>query len=143
MIELHRLVLRLSVMSQIPAAPVGHSSHGSDEDIGGKRPGEPTGLRMMEDYQVGYALKSPEYFQREIGRARTEKRLRELLSEAQAALEAWQRTPIPAGQDPEYGSPQWKRWIAESSLDGGTLARRFNITRQYVHQIRRGYRDVV
>lgn len=62
-----------------------------------------------------------------------------VLSEAREALELARRAPIPAGQEPEYGSPQWKRFIAESSVDAGELARRFNVTRRYINMIRQQY----
>jgi hypothetical protein len=137
--ELLRAIAKIATFSQVPAANVGQSAKSADDDIGGRRPSG--GIDRKDDFQTDFALKSADYFRRCLARCRTERAITELLIEAKATIEAWMHTPIPPGQEPEYGSPQWKRWIAESSEDAGTLARRFNCTRQYIYQIRRGYRD--
>jgi len=137
--QLRQAIAKVSLLSQVPAASLETAAKSTDDDIGGRRPSG--GIANKDDFQIGYALKSAEYFRRRLARARTPRAITELLSEAEATLEAWKRAPIPEGQPPEFGSPQWKRWIAESPLDGGELARTFSVTRQYIHQIRTQYRD--
>lgn len=68
--------------------------------------------------------------------------LAQIRRELEETIEAWHRTPIPAGQEPEYGSAQWKRYIAESQEDSGSLATRFNVTRRYINKIRQQYRKM-
>ena len=66
---------------------------------------------------------------------------RGVVIDAYAALKNARRAPIPSGQEPEYGSPQWKRYIAESREDAGVLAARFSVTRRYINMVRCDYRE--
>jgi len=93
-------------------------------------------------WRACYQRRTAEYFARQLERCESEYRLKMLVAEARETLEAWRRQPIPPGQPPEYGSPQWKRWIGESNKDAGELARLFGLTRQRIYQIRKGYRTV-
>jgi hypothetical protein len=137
--KLREVIVKIGLLSQVPAANLGRSSRSADDDIGGGRPSG--GIVAKDDFAAEFALKSAEYFRRRLARCHTPRAVVELLAEAEATLEAWRRTPIPAGQEPEYGSPQWKRYIAESGEDTGVLATRFNCTRRYINKIRQQYRD--
>lgn len=144
--ELRRVVIQIAVKSHVSAAQVGRSTPSTDEDIGGKRP--PGGTSGADDWSVdseGYWLKSADYFQEQLDKimrnGRSPLRLRALLDEAQETLKRWTTLHIPEGQEPEYGSPQWKRYVAESSESGGSLARRFNCSREYIRQVRLDYRS--
>lgn len=103
------------------------------------------GIDFIADITPEFRLKSHLYFQRRLERMVRAKKnhgsadLRRLLKEAEDALDAWQRTPIPMGQEPEYGSPQWKFYVAQSSEDAGRLAARFNVSRRYINKVRRQY----
>jgi hypothetical protein len=132
-------IARITLLSQVPAATLERSSRSTDDEIGGRRP--KGGIIAKDDFEPEFALKSSEYFVRRLRRCHTERAITELLTEALATLEAWQRAPIPKGQEPEYGSPQWKRYIAESTEDAGALATRFHCTRRYINLIRQAYRQ--
>lgn len=151
---LRQLVAELALISHAPTSNYGNRQPvDSGEDIGGKRPPgsdrEMPNRRDMDEmtaFLASYHRRTPEYFRQELDRCSTVERLEELVVEAREALDAWRRAPIPPGQEPEYGSPQWKRFIAESSEDAGTLASRYwnpttgrQITRQYIHKVRRDY----
>lgn len=125
----------------------GRSRPSSDEDIGGKRPPGSDQEFAGKDQLEWEALKASyhwrtvaHYRQRLRNISRDEEALRPVLAEIRETVKAWRQAPIPQGQEPEFGSPQWKRYVAESPLDGGELARKFNVTRQYISQVRRGYR---
>lgn len=135
--ELEHVVLQIAMVSHVSAASLEPSSKSSDEDIGGKRP--PGGVDWQGDREPDYRQKSAAYFVRRLRDHPAQVDL--LLVEARGCLDAWRRTLIPEGQEPEFGSPQWKRWVAESLEDGGSLARRFNVSRQYIWEVRRAYRD--
>ena len=126
----------------------GKASLDAGEDIGGRRP--PGGDREnthglspdeFASWLQSYHRRTVDYFRVELERCETVLRLRELRDECVETLEAWRHTPIPEGQPPEFGSPQWKRWVAGvSRWMVASLARLFNCKRQYIHQIRKTYR---
>lgn len=65
---------------------------------------------------------------------------RRVLLEAVEALKIARRMPL--GAEPQSTSdPRWKRWVAETDTPVADIVRRFSVTRQYVHRIRRAYRD--
>lgn len=66
---------------------------------------------------------------------------RAVVLDAVKALEVARRMPLVDGQEPDMAHPQWKRFIAESPLDGGTLARRFGVSRQYIFEVRKAWRN--
>ena len=143
---LRQAIIRIELFSQAPAATLERSSKSSEEAIGGRCP--KGGISVEDDFAEGFALRSAEYYWRRLAKCYTHRAITELLSEALATLDAWQRTPIPKGKEPEYGSPQWKRYIAESDEDAGVLASRYwnpttqkNVTRRYINMIRKQYRD--
>ena len=171
--ELRQTIQRIGMISHAPTRNYdGRTRRSTDEDIGGKKPPgtdreykprrpktplidtDPQSVKAWRDYEdeleaweACYQRKTVDYFLRRLDGCYTPQAVETLLREARATLEAWQRTPIPLGQEPEYGSPQWKRYIAESSEDAGTLASRYwnprtgrQITRQYIHKIRKQYR---
>ncbi len=163
--ELRQLIARLELISHVSGSAYdGRAPRATDDEPGGQRP--PGGRRdrprhpgplpgsdaldsELQAYQerrdewdawlISYQRRTPEYFQRQLEDCHTAWRVEKLVTEARETLEAWHRQPMPRGVEPEFGSPQWKRWIAESSLNGGELARKFNVTRQYIYKIRRGY----
>ena len=156
--ELRTVVARIALISHASTSRYdAERGGGSGNDIGGNRPpggdddspmwpGDKASAKQIADYREDYQAwlgcyqrKTPAWFAAQLGDDPSERRITELLADARSVLEAWQRTPIPAGQEPEISSPQWKRFVAESSLDNGTLARRFGVTRQYIHHIRRSY----
>lgn len=98
-------------------------------------------IDRMGDRTPEYRQKSHMYFVLRVPRLETFSQLAALLREAEDAIEAWERTPMVAGQRPAKDDPRWKQWVASSSLNGGEIARLYGVTRQYVHQIRKGYRD--
>ena len=139
--ELQAIVYRIALKSQKPAAQLERVSRSTDGSIGGNRPSGGTNwhddhCRGCDECKGDYMLKSAEYFAR---RAREGARVEDLLAEAKAALRAYERTPLPKRSEPEYGSPQWKRWVAESDLPNIDIARKFNVSRQYVHEVRQNY----
>lgn len=136
---LREVIARIDLLSHVPAANMGRSSRSADDDIGGRRPSG--GVVAKDDFAQEFALKSAEHFRRRLMRCHTPQAVTMLLDEARKCLESWKRMPIPDGQPPEFGSPQWKRYIAESVEDPGMLATRFHCTRRYINKIRQGYRD--
>lgn len=137
--QLNALIAILELKSHVPAAQIGKSVHDSTDDIGGKRP--TGGIDRRDDREPDSILKSADYFRRKRTRCRSDNDIDRLITEITAVLDAWRRMPVPPGQPPAPGDPQWKRWVAESKKDAGELARLFNISRQRVHQIRKQYRD--
>ena len=135
--ELRELIAQLEMKSQVSAAQVGRSVRATDDDIGGKRPSG--GIDYKDDREPDSVLKSADYFRRKQARCYVDQHFEEVIVEINAVLVAWQRMPLPTGQPPTPGDPQWKRWVAESTMDVGELARLFNMPRQYIHRIRRDY----
>lgn len=144
---LRRQLAALELVSHAPTRNYeGEGALSTAEDIGGRCPTggdqELLGNATSDEraaFRESHYRRTVLYFRREIGRARTVDDLVGLRSEVEAAVEAWRRAPLPGGQEPEYGSPQWKRWIAESNEDAGRLADRFNLTRRRINQIRQEY----
>lgn len=136
--ELAQLLAELELVSHVSAARAGSSSRDEGEDVGGRRP--PGGIDRGDDREPMHPQKSVEHFQRRLRRARTNAHLSAILEDAQRALEAWKRQPAPSGE-PEYGTPQWKRWVAESSLSSSEIARKFSVSGQYIRRIRSLYRE--
>jgi len=130
----HRLkqtLLEMEMLSQVPAAQLERQSPSATTSIGGNRP-----LGGSD-----YASDSLERFQRRIRTARTPRDLEAILDDALVALSAWKepRKWKPGDPDLEFGSTQWKRYIAESKESGGVLATKWGCTRQYIHQVRKQY----
>jgi hypothetical protein len=101
----------------------------------GEHPSAPEWAAFAESYH----RRTVSYFRRQIAGCRTVARLVEIREEIDSAIGCWRRMPLPAGQEPEYGSPQWKRWVAESDLSHGEIARRFMVSRSYIQKVRREY----
>jgi hypothetical protein len=164
--ELRQLVAELSLVSHAPAGAYGRQVPDSSEGKGGKRPSggdvdrpqrprRGASEKAWEEYEeeraawlASYQRRTPDYFRREVERCESEYRLGVLRDQAAEALEAWKRTPLPAGQEPEYGSAQWKRYIAESLEPAEILAGRFwnpntgrPISVRYINKVRKAYRD--
>lgn len=137
--DLRQLIARLSLVSHASAARLDSEPRSADGDIGGNRP--PGGIDARDDKAEGFGLKSAVYFERRFARIHTDIQLQALVLEAERALEAWQRTPFVEGQRPALQDPRWKQWIAHSRLDGGELARLYGVSRQYIHEVRKKYRD--
>src|SRR2546423_46050 len=122
--------------SHVSAKNLEPSARDAGEDIGGNRPSG--GIDRREDRQPyepepaqpERLLRSADHFRRELARGRNQF---DILEHAKASLEAWKRQP-PPGDDPEYGTPQWKRFIAESPESHGALATRYGCKRSYIQQ---------
>jgi hypothetical protein len=94
-----------------------------------------------------YRQKSADHFARQLRRLERETRLctasdlRDLLKDAEDALEAWHKTPLIAGERPALHDPRWKYWAANCDHTTADLVRWYSISRQYLHQIRQQYRE--
>lgn len=71
--------------------------------------------------------------------ALTQTQVDRVCTAAREALRAAKYTPPPTGMEPPYGTVQWKRWIAASSETNAELARRFNVSAQYIGQVRKDW----
>lgn len=136
--ELLQIIAQLHMMSHVSAANLEPSSGDASESKGGKRP--PGGIDPKGDRTPEFRQKSAEHFSARARGCKTDRDYQAVLEDAKAALEAWKRTPAIAGDSaPPYGTIQWKRWVAESKESGAELARKFNVTAQYIGQVREQY----
>jgi hypothetical protein len=159
--ELRQYVAKLSLISHVAGTSYdAKTARSTSESIGGNRPpggdmdrpcrpradvGEQAWVAYRQEldaWKDSYWRRTPDYFRREFAKCFTVARLCELRDEARDTLKAWRRQPLPLGQEPEYGSPQWKRSVAESREDSGRLADRFNVTRRRINQIRQEYGSI-
>lgn len=133
------MLAELEMLSQVSAASTGSSTPSTDDDIGGRRPSG--GIDRRDDKDVNVGLKSADHFRVRFERCHSDRMYMVILDEAREVVSSWKRTPIPPGDLPAYGSPQWKRWVAETNgrISHGEIARRFNVTRQYVIKLRRDW----
>jgi hypothetical protein len=147
--QLQQVVVELTMVSHAPT-PKYDKAGGPDQgdDIGGRRPPgsnrehpRKRDVQEFQDFLACYQRRTPEYFRSQARRCRTVQQLEALVVEARGVVEAWRRMPIPQGQEPEYGTPQWKRFVAESSLSHAELARRFHVTPSYIAKVRRAMRE--
>lgn len=145
--DIRQQLARLELVSHAPSGGYGGPSRkSSNESIGGRRPGADDRefvSSMTADeraaYEESHYKRTVAYFHGRVGRARTENDLRRILREIESAVTAWRIMPIPEGQPPDMGSPQWKRWISESPEGAGELARLFGVSRQYIYRVRNQY----
>lgn len=150
--QLRQTIAELDLVSHISAISLDTSGRDTSDDIGGRRPTGATGdgRKSRDRSENGggsfyegpheFPLKSADHFRKRASKAFSEHAMQKVLDDARASLEAWKRRPLPTGE-PEYGSPQWKHWVAQSPLPDGDIARKFNVSRQYVNRIRTQYRD--
>lgn len=141
--RLRQVLAELELVSHVPAVnldPLTRETSG--EGIGGKRP--PGGIDRRDDRRDDddhhHPQKSVDHFRRRLAHARTDEQRALILTDAEAALAAWKRQPA-ASTEPAYGSPQWKRWVAESKLSHQQVADKFGISRSYVAKVRKQYRE--
>lgn len=153
--ELRQAVAALTLISHVSGiAYDGKASKATDEHIGGKKPtgGELDRPHRPRDddpkawaayhedlgsWQTSYQRFTPSYFTEEMRKCGTVTRLLELRDQATSALEAWKRTPVPAGGEPgSMADPQWKRWVIEGHWTTTQIVNRFGCSRQYVSQLR-------
>lgn len=145
----HELLARLELVSHAPTVNLSPTKGpSSDEDIGGKRPPgtdreHPDGSNLAEvsAFLDSYHRRTVGYYRRRVAKCETREQREALRLELVGTIEAWLRAPLPVGQEPEYGSPQWKRYVAESREDPGVLATRFFVTRRYINKVRQQYRQ--
>lgn len=138
--EIRQVLAELEMVSQVSAAATGSSSRDESESIGGRRP--PGGIIRKDDRQDTFPQKSVDHFRRRLAHARTDRHLQAILEDAQTALVAWKRQPPEQpGDEPQYGTPGWKRWVGECDLSHGEIARKYNLSRAYVRKIRDQYRE--
>ena len=91
-------------------------------------------------WKACYHRRTVAYFKARLGRAVSDGELRQIRLEIEETIAAWRKMPIPEGQPPALGDPQWKPWIGQSTEDAGVLATRFSVTRRYINKIRQEYR---
>lgn len=128
--------------SSVPAGKWAQGRVKRQRSTGSRDKGPPGGIGYTDDKEPEFSQKSADHFRRRIARAYGEDALVEILSDAEKALVAWRRQPAPTkANEPAYGTPQWKRYVAESSESHGEIARRFNVTRAYIQQVRRLYAE--
>ncbi len=143
--RIRETLARLELVSHVSAVSLDPSSRDTSEDIGGKRP--TGGIVSWDDHakdeETGepepYPQKSFMFYREEFAKARTDARRERLLRDADAALDAARRSPTPVA--PLLGDPLWKRWVAESDMPVKDIVRIYGVSRQYVHRVRREYRD--
>ena len=163
--RIRQALAELELISHAPTpAYSARTQHGSDEDIGGKRPpgsdrefrprrpklplidGDPASEKAWREYDEDLAAWEASYHRRTVSYYQRQLRLHgvssALLEDVERTIRSWRVLQIPAGQPPALGDPQWKRYIGESDLSGGELARIFNVSREYIRQVRKQYRKV-
>lgn len=136
-------IWRLELMSQASAMNLEPhvSSNDGDETaklnpVGGKLP--PGGVDKEGDRTPEFRQKSAEHFKARYRGCRSDRDFSLVLADALEAEASWKRTPLPS--EPLLDDPQWKRWVADSTLPDAEIARRYSVSRQYVNRIRRQYR---
>lgn len=135
--ELAQVLAELELVSHVPAVnldPLPPKT--ADEKPGGKKPRG--GVDRKDDQERGYALKSASHFRRRLAGAHSDKALEAILADAKKALAAHRRQPPPPDR-PEYGSPQFKRWVSESELSAAKIGSLYNVSRQRIERIRAAY----
>ncbi len=116
------------------------------------RPRRADGKEEREAWFASYQRRTVGYFTIEFTRCHDrlldsgdelacQARLKALAKDCRDTVIAWKRAPMPVGQEPlSRADPNWKRFVAESTLDAGVLANRYDVTRQRIYQIRAAYR---
>ena len=134
----HQVLAELEMCSQVAAVNLEPSGRDAGEDIGGKCP--PGGIDRKEDRQrENRILHSAEHFRRQLARGR---HVHYVLEEAEEVLAAYRRPPAPKDKEhPMPGDFNFKRWVAESSLEAKEIARKCFISKRRVNQIRAKYRE--
>ena len=123
-------------------APVPHL--GSRQGKGGFDTKTPRGtIDWKGDKTPEFRQKSAEYFRRRAGRVKTIDELEALLSEAQAALDAWGHTPTVRGIPYERETFLWKCAIADDPRDIATVATFYAVGRRTVSRYRTQFRGVL
>jgi hypothetical protein len=132
----------LELISNVSAASLERSSGDSQEDVGGKRP--PGGTDRQGDREPDYPQKSAGYIRRRIKHAAqrgVDAELDAIIREGHEARDTCRRQPEPAGIEPERGTLQWKRMIANSPERNDVLASRHQIKKRTVYLLRQKYGD--
>lgn len=114
-------------------------SHGKTLKLEPTRGGEggiypPGGIAGKDDREPDHPHKSHVHYQRRLRGCRTGEDLKRVMREMEATLYAWHHAP-----NPPADSHAWKAKIAEDTRKPGVIARDYNISRQYVWQIKRMY----
>jgi len=137
------LICRLDLMPT--NAALNMEPEPNDRPAGFARGGnKPSGGNDYEgDRSEDHPLKSADSFRRRLANAdaANTRALTAIHADLVNAVGAW-RAPIPADTTdsaPAYGTAQWKRWVSESKLSHGDLARMFNVSRAYIQKVRRDY----
>ena len=144
--ELAQVLAELELRSHVSAVNLEPSTKdvGEGDDVGGHRP--PGGVDRREDnYRPPSGdetdnervLRSAAHFRQQLARGRDPERI---LAEAKESLAAWLRMPAP-NNEPDYGSPQWKRWVAESPLTAKEIADKYGVKKRYINRVRADYRE--
>lgn len=140
---IRRALAELELVSHAPTKNYdGPSRRSTDESIGGKRPPgsdhEHPDRRDIDEWGAwmdSYHRRTVDHY-----RARLASCVPEdhpvILAEIQQTIRAWRTAPVPLGHEPDYGTPQWKRYIAASTEDAGVLAKRFHCSRRWINMVR-------
>jgi len=104
------LIAALSVKSEVSAAVLDTGPpDGSERDIGGNRP--PGGVDRKGDRQPDFAMKSADHFKRRFAGCKTVSDYELVSVDAEAAILAWEKTPIVLDVRP--GDPFFRRKVCE------------------------------
>lgn len=141
--KIRQALAELEVMSELPAAVPGKRSASAEDDVGGRQPPQTIERPPRDDDErddwSAWPHKDAEHFRRRVQRATTASALRAILKDLEATLRARRRAPVPSA--PALGDPMWKRWVGQSTEKTADLARRFDVSPQYVNRVRREYRE--
>jgi hypothetical protein len=130
-----KLLMRLAVVSHGTTQSWNKASPGADKPIWPSG-----GIHSKDDWQEEFPQKSFRYFERKLKAIHTIPKLRLIVAEMEAAVEAWTKTPIANSPEPERKSGMWKRWIAHQEGDAKEIARTNQISLKTVYRYREQYR---
>lgn len=133
--EIRQIIARLDLMpnGNVQNLQPTAVEHEVGRARGGNAPGriDPNGPRE-------FALKDADHFRRRLASAHSIGALRSILEDAQAAEDAWKRTPMPSEGTPAH--PRFKAWVCEQfennpALPIGKFAGGCGVSRQYIDRI--------
>lgn len=149
--ELKQVILDLSLVSHVTSASYDSSGGGASpkSKAGARPPGEPD---WKGDHEPDYRQKSHLHFVRrlrnlsrgveKLSDERAVEILDQILKDARDALQAWRKTPQPAGADPQRGTKAWKIAIANDDRPSRVVAGHYGISHVSVLRYREQYSGV-
>ena len=127
-----QVIIRLALVSHASTVTFEPSARSTEISRTGNRP--PGGIDRRDDHQPDFRQKSADHFAARLNGCNTLRDVQLVLTDAERALDAWQRTPLSG--DPMPGDPFFKRWVREHDASDSELARLTGVSRQYIHRIR-------